>query len=102
MNSCNLKATCIAIYKPKHGKCKSILLVAEDYCIYKWLLEAGKTNDLRGFSFQVNGVKFPLKEVGLLAIVIDACVGKVTKETFFPEEKIKLVENYIKTGIPQR
>ncbi|XP_063151209.1 inactive cell surface hyaluronidase CEMIP2 isoform X1 [Candoia aspera] len=54
------------------------------------------------YSISVNGVKFQLKGVGLLAIVIDACVGKVTKETFFPEGKIKLLENYIKTGIPQR
>uniref|UniRef100_A0A8C6YEA1 hyaluronoglucosaminidase n=1 Tax=Naja naja TaxID=35670 RepID=A0A8C6YEA1_NAJNA len=61
-----------------------------------------QTSESQEYSISVNGVKFPLKEVGLLAIVIDACVGKVTKETFFPEEKIKLIENYIKTGIPQR
>ncbi|KAM3846140.1 cell surface hyaluronidase CEMIP2 [Vipera latastei] len=61
-----------------------------------------QTSESQEYSISVNDVKFPLKKVGLLAIVIDACLGKVTKETFFPEEKIKLIENYIKTGIPQR
>ncbi|XP_070598756.1 cell surface hyaluronidase CEMIP2 [Erythrolamprus reginae] len=61
-----------------------------------------QTSESQDYSISVNGVTFRLKEVGLLAVVIDACVGKVTKETFFPEEKIKLVENYVKTGIPQR
>uniref|UniRef100_A0ABM5FSC6 hyaluronoglucosaminidase n=1 Tax=Pogona vitticeps TaxID=103695 RepID=A0ABM5FSC6_9SAUR len=50
----------------------------------------------------VNGVKFPLKGMGVLTVVVDACTGRVAKETFFPEANIKHLEDYIKTQIPQR
>ncbi|XP_060618193.2 cell surface hyaluronidase CEMIP2 [Anolis sagrei] len=50
----------------------------------------------------VNGDKFPLKGVGVLTVVIDACSGRVTKETFFTEANIQNLEDYIKTQIPQR
>ncbi|KAH0628271.1 hypothetical protein JD844_009180 [Phrynosoma platyrhinos] len=50
----------------------------------------------------VNGVKFPLKGVGVLTVAIDACTGRVTKETFFPEANLQNLEDYIKTQIPQR
>ncbi|XP_062985400.1 inactive cell surface hyaluronidase CEMIP2 isoform X1 [Elgaria multicarinata webbii] len=56
----------------------------------------------QGSSVSVNGVKFPLRGVGVLSLAIDACTGKVTKETFFPEVNIKHLEDHIKTGIPQR
>lgn len=50
----------------------------------------------------VNGVKFPLRGVGTFILVIDACTGRVTKETFFPDANVNQLEEYIKNGIPQR
>ncbi|CAI5786847.1 Hyaluronoglucosaminidase [Podarcis lilfordi] len=50
----------------------------------------------------VSGIKFPLSAVGVLTVVIDACTGKVTKERFFSEADVRNLEEYVKTGIPQR
>ncbi|XP_050800076.1 cell surface hyaluronidase [Gopherus flavomarginatus] len=50
----------------------------------------------------VNGYKFPFKDEGVFTLVVDACVGTVTEKKNFLQANIKSVEEYLKTGIPQR
>uniref|UniRef100_W5MTF7 hyaluronoglucosaminidase n=1 Tax=Lepisosteus oculatus TaxID=7918 RepID=W5MTF7_LEPOC len=49
----------------------------------------------------VNAEKFPFTESGFFLVTVDACTGRVTKKSVFPELESKM-EQYLKTGIPER
>ncbi|XP_053558482.1 cell surface hyaluronidase [Bombina bombina] len=50
----------------------------------------------------VNGTKFPFQEVGLFAVVVDACSGTVKETLYFPQKDIEKLENHLTNKIPQR
>lgn len=52
--------------------------------------------------FQVNGNRYPFNDVGVFTVVVDACGGTVAEKKLFPQTDVKRVEEYLKTGIPQR
>ncbi|XP_033890991.3 cell surface hyaluronidase [Acipenser ruthenus] len=49
----------------------------------------------------VNGEMFSFAESGFFLVIVDACTGKVTKNTLFFQLDAKM-EKYLNTGIPQR
>ncbi|XP_029999762.1 cell surface hyaluronidase isoform X2 [Sphaeramia orbicularis] len=49
----------------------------------------------------VNEVTMPFSQPGYFIVSVDACSGKVTKETFFAKMDTKM-EQFLKTGIPKR
>ncbi|XP_019373011.1 PREDICTED: transmembrane protein 2 [Gavialis gangeticus] len=50
----------------------------------------------------VNGNKYSFNDVGVFTVVVDACGGTVAEKKLFPQADVKRVEEYLKTGIPQR
>ncbi|XP_010074308.1 PREDICTED: transmembrane protein 2 isoform X2 [Pterocles gutturalis] len=50
----------------------------------------------------VNDTMFSFKDNGILIIVVDACMGTVSGNKLFSGVDIKLVDGYLKSGIPQR
>ncbi|MBN3297827.1 TMEM2 hyaluronidase, partial [Amia calva] len=49
----------------------------------------------------VNGEKVPFTASGFFLVTVDACTGKVTKKTLFPELDPRMKQHF-KTGIPNR
>uniref|UniRef100_A0AAY4CTU2 G8 domain-containing protein n=1 Tax=Denticeps clupeoides TaxID=299321 RepID=A0AAY4CTU2_9TELE len=49
----------------------------------------------------VEAERFLLTQTGFLVVTLDACSGKVTKNSFFPKLDSSM-EQYLKTGIPKR
>lgn len=58
------------------------------------------------FSFsppiQVNDTMFSFKDNGILIVIVDACTGTVLGNKLFSGGDIKRVDDYLKSGIPQR
>ncbi|XP_064032349.1 inactive cell surface hyaluronidase CEMIP2 isoform X1 [Pogoniulus pusillus] len=50
----------------------------------------------------VNDTKFSFKDNGILLVVVDACIGTVSGNKLFSGGDSKHVEEYLKSGIPQR
>lgn len=45
---------------------------------------------------------FSFKDDGILIVVVDACIGTVSGKKFFSAVDIKRVDEYLRSGIPQR
>ncbi|XP_066513496.1 cell surface hyaluronidase-like [Hoplias malabaricus] len=59
-----------------------------------------QNNDTQAF-ITVNDKQFHLTKTGFLMVCVDACTGKVTKQSLFPKMDAKM-EQHFKSGIPAR
>uniref|UniRef100_A0A8C4WR72 ILEI/PANDER domain-containing protein n=1 Tax=Gopherus evgoodei TaxID=1825980 RepID=A0A8C4WR72_9SAUR len=78
-----------------------ILTKPTSLCKFSPLSKVELQSSLPSF-ISVNGNKFPFKDVGVFTLVVDACVGTVTEKKIFLQANIKSIDEYLKTGIPQR